>query len=116
MDWIEQLAEERIRQAQREGLFDDLPGKGKPLPPDRFANLPPELRLAARVLANSGCVPEEVSLLKELGDARERLRAAATEADRIRRRREYCEAELRYNIARERRGRRSGGARRSLRP
>lgn len=29
---VETIAENRIRQAQEEGAFDDLPGLGKPIP------------------------------------------------------------------------------------
>jgi len=31
LSYFARLAEERIREAQREGAFDNLPGKGKPL-------------------------------------------------------------------------------------
>jgi len=95
------LAERRIKQAISEGEFDNLPGAGRPLPPDRFAQLPPEMRMVARVLANSGYSPPEVGLLRELVEARERMAAAAA-AERARMLREYSEAELRYNLAMER--------------
>ncbi|RJQ47733.1 MAG: DUF1992 domain-containing protein [Gaiellales bacterium] len=102
MEWFERLAEKRILEAQREGAFDDLPGSGRPLPRDRFARLNPELRMAARVLANSGYAPEEVSLLKELAAARQQLGAARTAEERERLIREYSLAELRLNLALER--------------
>jgi len=104
MDSFYILAERRIQQAISEGEFDNLPGTGKPLPPDRFAGLDPEMRMAARVLANSGCAPPEVGLLRELSEARARLTAAAA-AEKVRLLREYSEAELRYNLAMERRRR-----------
>ena len=31
MDFLNKLVEERIQKAQEEGVFDNLPGKGKPL-------------------------------------------------------------------------------------
>jgi hypothetical protein len=96
------IAERRIEQAQREGVFDDLPGKGQPLPPDRFADLPQEIRLAARVLANSGYAPEEVTLLRALNEARRSLGKASTADEKARMMRTYIDAELRYSLAMER--------------
>jgi hypothetical protein len=58
MDWVEKLAEQRIQEAEREGVFDNLTGQGKPLPPDPFFRLPEETRLAARVLTMCGCAPK----------------------------------------------------------
>jgi hypothetical protein len=102
MEWMAWIAEQRIRQAQLEGAFDDLKGKGKPLPPDRFAHLPPELRMAARVLANAGLTPETVSLLRDLRQTQDRWGRAGTAEEEARIRREYCAAELKYNMAMER--------------
>jgi hypothetical protein len=63
---LDQLVEERIRQAQREGAFDDLPGAGRPLQLDDDALVPEELRMVCRVLKNAGYVPPEVEHLREL--------------------------------------------------
>lgn len=102
MDWVERVAEERIRQAMAEGVFDDLPGEGKPLPPDPFAGLPEERRLAARVLTMCGCAPHEAGLLQDLNEARRRLADPGTGEEKAERMREYSAAELRYNVAMER--------------
>jgi hypothetical protein len=102
MDWVERLAEKRILQAQEEGAFDDLPGRGVPLPPDKFARLHPEFRLVARVLANSGYAPEEVGLLRALNESRKRLDAVDNDDERTGLMREHNRAELKYNIAMER--------------
>jgi hypothetical protein len=107
MDWIQIMAERRILEGQREGVFDNLPGRGRALPPDPFACLPPELRMVARVLANSGYAPVEVGLRRELGDARARLESA-TAMEKARMLREYAEAELRYNLAMDRHRRHFG--------
>jgi hypothetical protein len=102
MQWMERLAEQRIREAQRAGAFDDVPGKGRPLPPDPFADLPPGPRIAARVLHNAGCVPEPVALLSRLDRARTRLAEARTPEEETRAMREHCEAELACNMSIER--------------
>lgn len=104
MDWIARLAERRIIEAREEGVFNDLPGRGKPLPPDPFARLRPELRMAARVLANSGYAPEEVGLLREMNDARRSIGLAETAEERERLIRDFVRAELKFNMAMERNG------------
>lgn len=102
MEWADRLAEQRILQAELEGVFDDLPGEGRPLPPDPFFRLPEEIRLAARVLTKCGCAPQELGLLRDLNQARRRLGDWGTADERAQRMREYCEAELRYNVAMDR--------------
>jgi hypothetical protein len=67
--FLERIAEEKIREAVERGEFDHLPGAGKPLPDeDELALVPPELRMAYRVLKNAGYIPEEVRLRREIED------------------------------------------------
>ena len=64
---FENLVEERIRRAQQRGLFDNLAGAGKPLPPDVIgATVPQDLRLSYRILKNADCLPPEVEVKKEI--------------------------------------------------
>jgi len=51
------VAEERILDAIYRGDFDNLRGAGKPLELDDDLLVPPELRVANRVLKNAGLVP-----------------------------------------------------------
>ena len=60
------VSEDRIRRALKEGKFDNLEGAGKPLPPDEAMNLPAELRMAYRMLKNSGYVPAEIAEEREI--------------------------------------------------
>jgi hypothetical protein len=62
VDIITLIAERKIEEAMEEGFFQNLPGEGKPLPEDDLANLPPEIRLAARVLRSGGLLPEDATL------------------------------------------------------
>lgn len=55
-----------IKEAERRGEFDNLPGKGKPQKLEDDYLTPPHLRMAYTVLKNSGFVPEEVSLFREI--------------------------------------------------
>ncbi len=64
---FQKIVEERIRAAQLKGQFDDLEGRGKPLPPDVIGDTVPEdLRLSYRILKNADCVPAEVELQREI--------------------------------------------------
>jgi len=102
VDWMKNLANQRIAAAERAGELDNLPGAGKPLPPDKFSSVSPALRSAVTILSNSGYVPEEVDLLREMNEAREALRSASTETERVERMRDFCDAELKYNISLDR--------------
>lgn len=70
---IHRIVEEKIRKAQREGLFDDLPGKGKPLKLDDDTHIAPHLRASYRILKNAGILPPEMQLRKEIGHLRQLL-------------------------------------------
>jgi hypothetical protein len=65
MHIFELLAEEKIRAAEREGAFDNLPGAGKPLALDDDRLVPEELRAGYRILKNAGFVPPEIDARKE---------------------------------------------------
>jgi hypothetical protein len=62
---FEALVEERIKKAQREGAFDQLPGSGKPIVFDE-PNVPEELRMAHKILKNAGFLPPEVEVRKQI--------------------------------------------------
>lgn len=80
---FEKIVEERIRQALKRGVFDDLPGAGKPL---RFeeANIPEDLKLAYKILKNADCIPPELELRKEIRQTEDLLAHAEDEADKYR--------------------------------
>lgn len=63
---FEMIVEERIRAAQKKGVFDNLPGRGQPLPPDGLDGVPEDLRMAYRVLRNADCLPPEIEMKKEI--------------------------------------------------
>lgn len=76
---IELIAERKIEEAMQEGKFDDLPGKGKPLPLDEEWFAPPELRPAIRLLKSAGVLPDWLERAREI----ERLREDALRLWRI---------------------------------
>jgi ribonuclease D len=74
------LAELRIRDAMEQGVFDNLPGAGKPLDLEEYFAVPEEMRMAYSILKNAQCPPAEVQLLQEVAKLREAV-AAATDPD-----------------------------------
>jgi hypothetical protein len=82
MNAIERMAEQRIREALERGEFNNLRGAGKPLDLDDDVDVPPELRTAYRILKNSGFVPPEVELRRDIASAEQLVAQALTPADR----------------------------------
>ena len=63
---VDLVVEERIQEALRRGDFDALPGTGQPLELDDAPLVPPELRVAYRILKNAGYVPPEILERREI--------------------------------------------------
>ena len=60
------IVENRINEAMKEGVFDDLPGRGQPLNLDEYFSTPEDIRMAYSVLKNANCSPPEVQLMSEV--------------------------------------------------
>ena len=80
--FIERLAEQRILEAQRNGEFDDLAGKGKPLPLEEPSIVPEDLRMAYHVLKNANVLPPEAELLKDIHILEDLLKHVEDEGER----------------------------------
>jgi len=100
MDFFSKIVEDRIQTAQREGAFDNLPGKGKPLKLDDDSSIPEDLRLAYKILKNADCLPVELELRKEIFNLRQLLDAAIDEETRRNLQKELNLLLLRFNIRR----------------
>ncbi|HZD41809.1 MAG TPA: DnaJ family domain-containing protein [Terriglobales bacterium] len=66
VSFLHRIAEQRILEAQRNGAFDNLPGKGKPLGLEDLSWVPEDLRIGYHVLKNAHVLPPEVELLKDI--------------------------------------------------
>jgi len=108
MHIFEMIAERRIREAMERGEFDNLPLKGKPLPPDDLAGIPEELRIAVKIMKNAGMVPEEVLLRKEILDLQTLINACDDDEEIRELRRRMNGKQLRYDILTEQRRRGPG--------
>ena len=73
--------EDQIRRAQEDGLFKDLPGKGKPLRLEDNPHEDPEWRMAHRMLRSSGFSLPWIEALRQieadLEDARTALKQSS---------------------------------------
>lgn len=103
MDFSAGMAEEKIRAALRKGEFDHLPGKGKPLPKDELAGVPDELRIGYKILKNSGFVPPEVQLKKDIVTLEELIACCKDENERTELNKRLNEKIIRFNSMMEKR-------------
>ncbi len=81
---FQKIVEDRIRRAQEEGEFDNLPGAGKPLRLEDDATVPEELRLAHKILKNSDCLPPELELKREIRKTEDLLAGMQDTAEKYR--------------------------------
>jgi hypothetical protein len=101
---FDKLVEQKIREAQAAGEFDDLEGAGRPVNLDAYFNTPEELRAGYAVLKNAGVLPVEAAVLKELNETAARLEACDDEEERERLERAVQDLKLKYDLWVERYG------------
>jgi len=100
VEYLHRLVEDRIQKAQEEGVFDNLPGKGKPLNLEDDSTIPEDLRLTFKVLKNAHCLPIEMELRQEIFNLRQLLNAAVDPESRRELRRELNLLILDFNTRR----------------
>jgi hypothetical protein len=76
---FDRIVEALIREAQERGEFDHLPGKGKPIDPDEYFQMPEDVRMAQSLLKNAGMTAPEIQLLKEIAELRQLLTSLVDE-------------------------------------
>ena len=101
---FDKLVEQKIREAQAAGAFDDLEGAGRPVNLEAYFSTPEGLRAGYALLKNAGVLPQEAVVIKELNEAAARLEACQDEAERERLRRVVRDLKLRYDMWVERNG------------
>jgi hypothetical protein len=82
VSFLQRIAEQRILEAQRDGAFDNLPGKGKPLELEDLSWVPEDLRIGYHVLKNAHVLPPEVELLKDIHSLEDLLKHVEDEDER----------------------------------
>lgn len=96
MDLISLLAEERIKQAEANGEFRNLPGAGKPLELEDLSGVPEDMRMSYKILKNAGYIPPEMELQKEIVALRDLLRVCTDDSERAAFRKRISEKEIQY--------------------
>ena len=81
---FQKIIEKRIKEAQDNGDFDNLPGKGKPIHLEDDRNIPEELRLTYKILKNADCLPPELELRKEIRTMEDMLENIPDEKEKFR--------------------------------
>lgn len=94
----EKAIEAIIKEAQEQGKFDNLKGKGQPIDLSAYFETPEELRMAYSALKNAGFVAPEVELLQEIAALKERLANTFEEQQRSRIKKMINDKQLQYNI------------------
>ena len=79
---FQRIAEQRILEAQRNGEFDNLPGKGKPLELEDLSGVPEDLRIGYHVLKNAHVLPPEAELIKDIHTLEDLLKHVEDEGER----------------------------------
>jgi hypothetical protein len=74
---LDRVSERRIQDAIEAGEFDNLEGAGKPLQMDDNPFVPEDMRVAYKVLKNSGFAPDWMVLSQEIEEDIQRLRHRA---------------------------------------
>lgn len=101
---LEEQIAEGLREAQAKGELQSANSYGKPMDfGDGYDDTPPELRMAFKILKDSGFAPAEVQMFNEAADLRKELAAldpAAPRAEALRRK--VHDIELKISLRMER--------------
>jgi len=97
MDIVALIAEDKIRTAQKNGEFDHLPGKGKPLKLEDLSGIPESLRMGYKLLKNAGMLDDEKQLNKEIIGLNDMIAACANPQEREALKKQLNEKMMRYN-------------------
>ncbi len=101
MDFIYRIAENRILEAIDAGLFDDLEGKGKPLKLEEDSHVPPELRMAYKIMKNADCLPPELEMRKEIVRLQDLVASLPDEAEKLKQMRRLNFFMMKLSIVRQ---------------
>lgn len=84
LNFLEYIAEQRIKEAMERGEFDNLQGKGRPIEYEDDSFVPPDLRMAYKILKNAGYLPPELETAREIRTTMDMIEHLSTEEERYR--------------------------------
>jgi hypothetical protein len=99
---IQIIAERRISQAIEEGSLQVGGWQNKPLPQEDMSHVPPDMRMAYKVLKNAGYLPPEIETKKEIQRLEELIAATEDEHVRLRQMKKLNTLLLKLNTIRPR--------------
>ena len=99
---FDKLVEEKIKEAQARGKFDNLPGKGKLIDLSAYFETPEDVRLAQSVLKNGGFTSREVDLLNEIAALKETLVAGVEDTKKQEIQKQIQEKQIEFSVMMER--------------
>ncbi len=88
------LTDEKIRKAYEDGEFENLPGYGKRLELEDLSNVPPEMRMAYKMMKNAGMM-EEQQVRTEIEYLEDLIQGAHSEVEEARLSQRLTEKQLR---------------------
>ena len=100
MHTFEKIAEAKIKKAITKGELDNLHGKGKPLDLSDYFRTPAKFRIIYDFLKQSGFLPQEVRLMKEISNLKEKRKSSKDQDKRIDK--EISDKTTELNILKER--------------
>lgn len=96
MDIFALIAEDKIKTAIKNGELDNLPGKGKPLELEDLSMIPEDLRMAYRLLKNSGFMNEEAKLGQDILKLNDLVKKSSNDEERKQLRKELNDKRARF--------------------
>ena len=100
MDVFQRIAERKIIEAQENGEFDNLSGKGEPLSLEDDSHIPEELRVAYKILKNAKVLPPEIELAKDIQSIESLLSSITDEGERYQQIKILNDKIMKFNLMR----------------
>jgi len=104
MDLFQIVSEDRIKQAYKDGEFDNLPGLGKPMQLEDLSGVPEEMRMAYKIMKNAGYTQEEGRLRQEMMGIEDLIKQCDDGSEKVNLQRKLNEKLLRFNQLMSKRG------------
>lgn len=105
MNIFEIIAEQKIQEAIKNGVFDNLSGKGKPLKLEDLSGVSPEDRMAYTILKNAGVLPPEMESRKAISELEKKISEINSDDEKVDLRIKLNKMKTAYNLMMENRKR-----------
>jgi hypothetical protein len=99
---LQLIAERRINEAIQEGKLKIERWRGRPLPLEDEGKVPPELRMAYKILKNAGYLPPEIETRKQIQQLEELIATSVDEQVRVKQMKKLNALVFRLNTMRKR--------------